>query len=213
MSQALSVLWQRVRSIDGELSSHLSDLMIVLGYISVGIYAGGYQYVTSYNEFFALPVKTDPASLSTFVVFIESVVLGGSAVTTFICFLVLVTTILVNFVARNVFQVWFSYLLISTLAFIVVTICIAMGGYWGQQHAEADISLKSSLPSIELKILSKQDCNNVAAPTDASRLLFSDELFVYFFTPVDAANSEVIIESISTSCISGVTLQRKVVRP
>ena len=44
---------------------------------------------------------------------------------------------------------------------------------------------------------------------DAVRLLFRDSAFIYFFEPVDSLTSEVIIDSVSSACVSGVRLTRK----
>lgn len=202
-------VWERIKSVNGDLSAHLSDLIVFLGYLSVGVYAGGYQYISSYNEFFALPVKPDAGSLSTFVTYLESVLINEKLYITILHVAALIVLVIINFTSRNLFRVWFSYLTICSIAIISIIAFVTLGSYFGKKHAEHDISLDSNLPIINISILDKPECQNVNQTGSNSRLLFRDSAFIYYFEPVDPNHGEVIIDSVSSSCVAGVQLTRR----
>ena len=204
----LGQILKKISNADGDVETHLSDLLVLLGYLSVGIYGGGYQYVSSYNAFFALPVKADPGSLTTFAVFLESVVLGQSMMLSLCFVLIFVLIIAGNFVFRNAFKAWFAYLAICTLAFGTISLCAFLGAFYGAANAKTDVSPESRLPKITISRLGKPECGSIPAAGDNAHLLFLDEKFIYYFTPVSADNSEILIDSVSVTCVSGIQLRK-----
>ncbi|MEP1994062.1 MAG: hypothetical protein ABJJ09_20755 [Ascidiaceihabitans sp.] len=201
-------LLKRLLSVEGKLDAQLADLLVLLGYVSIGIYAGGYQYSTSYNDFFALPIKPDPASLTTFVVFLESVVLSSlwMSILFSVAFLFIV---FLNFATRNVFRVWFSYLIVCVLAFGTVSVCVVVGSVWGEIDAKRQVSPASNLPNVSISVLEKPECSSAPSADQNAQLLFSNDEFIYFFTPVDPENSEILIDSVSVGCVAGVQLRKR----
>lgn len=198
-----------IKSKTGDLQESISDLILFLTYISVSFYAGGYTYLSEYNEFFALPVKVDPGNLLTLTIFLENVFFSRGSLISFVFLICIFFVISFNFVGRHVFTLWFAYISISIISILVILGCIFLGSYFGKEDAKHDISSQHGLPQIKrISISENKDCQQNLDMNKDIRLLLLNEKYMYFFQRVDPDNSEVIIKSITLSCISSFELRR-----
>ncbi|MEC5293012.1 hypothetical protein VSX64_20315 [Aurantimonas sp. C2-6-R+9] len=165
-------------SIEENSIKQFADLFVFIGIFAISIYAGGYSYITSYNEYFDLPVITDPTSIGAAVLFASNVLFTGVNYI-FTTFLIVIITF-AYVICRYVIASWIGFLVITFLFYASFLACAEVGAFYGNREAEKDtLKFDITKPVIKFPDTGKLSIYNTG---EYHLLLLTEDRF-FIFTP------------------------------